>query len=85
MVILYLVIMNLLGFYLMALDKKKAKRQQYRIPEKTLIVTAILGGSIGIWLGMKQWRHKTKHTLFRVGVPLILFGQVVLGIVYFYL
>ncbi|WP_035177168.1 DUF1294 domain-containing protein [Alkalihalobacterium bogoriense] len=85
MVILYLVIINVLGFYLMALDKKKAKRQEYRIPEKTLIVTAILGGSIGIWFGMKQWRHKTKHMLFRGGVPLILMGQILLGVVLFYL
>lgn len=77
----YLVIMNAIGFLIMLADKKKAIRGAWRIPERTLMAVAILGGSIGCLLGMKLFRHKTKHLKFTIGVPLILALQVVLGVV----
>ena len=69
---IYLIFMNLLAFLLMGLDKSKARRNQWRIPEKTLFLSAILGGSIGAILGMQVFRHKTKHASFRIGMPCIL-------------
>lgn len=74
--ILYLIIMNVLGFALMGIDKHKAIHRQYRIPEKTLFLSSILGGSVGTWAGMYVFRHKTKHWYFVVGMPFILFMQV---------
>ena len=64
---------NLLGFALMGIDKHKAIRGAYRIPEKTLFLTSLFGGSIGTWAGMYAFRHKTKHWYFVVGMPLIFF------------
>lgn len=66
----------------MAKDKKKAEKKEWRIPEKTLFATAIIGGSIGIYLGMERYRHKTKHKSFTLGIPCILLIQ---GIVIIYL
>lgn len=77
----YLVIINAIGFLIMLADKKKAQRGRWRIPERTLISIAILGGSIGSLLGMNLFRHKTKHPKFTIGIPLILAVQVVLGII----
>ena len=77
----YLVIMNAIGFLFMLADKKKAQRGRWRIPERTLMAIAILGGSIGCLLGMNLFRHKTKHLKFTIGIPLILAVQVVLGVV----
>lgn len=71
----YLIIINAAAFLLMLTDKQKAKRGKWRIPEKTLLGTALLGGSIGAILGMNLFRHKTKHPKFSVGLPLILAGQ----------
>lgn len=71
----YLIIINAAAFLLMLIDKQKAKRGKWRIPEKTLLGTALLGGSIGAILGMNLFRHKTKHPKFSVGLPLILAGQ----------
>ena len=70
--ICYLVLINLFGFLLMGMDKSKARRGKWRIPERTLCLTAILGGSIGSILGMQIFRHKTRHTSFVVGMPCIL-------------
>lgn len=75
---LYLCIMNLLGFFIMFLDKQKARHGKWRIPEKTLFFTALLGGSLGTTLGMHTFRHKTKHWYFKYGMPLILFLQAIL-------
>lgn len=75
---LYLCIMNLLGFFIMFLDKQKARQGKWRIPEKTLFFTALLGGSLGTTLGMHTFRHKTKHWYFKYGMPLILFLQAIL-------
>lgn len=71
----YLTVMNLAGLCLMGLDKSKARRHAFRIPEKTLFLVSILGGSIGTWAGMYLFRHKTRHWYFVVGMPFILVIQ----------
>lgn len=77
-VLAYLVIMNLIGFVSMWSDKRKAKLGKWRTPESRLIMIAVLGGSVGSLLGMKKFRHKTKHAKFYVGIPVILTIQIVL-------
>lgn len=67
----YLIGINLVGFCLMAVDKRRARKHRWRIPEHTLFAAAILGGSLGAILGMYLCRHKTKHWYFVVGMPLI--------------
>lgn len=79
-VIIYVLGMNLAGFAMMGIDKAKAVRHKWRIPEMTLFLVALLGGSIGSWIGMYTFRHKTKHIQFVVGIPLILVVQI--GLVY---
>ncbi|KGK98503.1 membrane protein [Methanococcoides methylutens] len=69
--LLYLFLVNAYAFWLMYSDKKKAIKNQYRIPEKTLFTWALLGGSIGSITGMQKFRHKTRHPKFRIGMPLI--------------
>lgn len=66
---IYLFLMNALGFFLMLLDKFLAKKNFRRIPEKTLLLTAFLGGSLGAATGMCLARHKTRHGIFRLGLP----------------
>ena len=68
--LLYLIIINLLGFVLYGVDKAKSKGRSRRIPERTLLWVARLGGGLGCWLGMMLFRHKTKHTRFMILVPL---------------
>lgn len=80
LILLYLLIINAAGFVLMLVDKFKAKKNLWRIPEATLIGVAALGGSIGSLIGMYTVRHKTKHLKFTWGIPLILALQVVLVI-----
>ena len=75
-VMAYLVIMNLIAFFAMGIDKWKAKHQKWRIPEKTLFLWVLLGGSIGGIAGMQYFRHKTKHIVFKVGFPVIFIIQV---------
>lgn len=75
----YLIIVNAAAFGLMLADKLKAKRGAWRIPEATLMGTALIGGSIGAIAGMNIFRHKTKHPKFYVGLPLILAAQVILA------
>lgn len=81
--IVYLLLANLVGFVLMGVDKHKAKKKQWRIPEKTLFLSAILGGSIGALYGMHLFRHKTKHKSFVFGMPAILVVQMLLLIIVF--
>ena len=83
---IYLLAVNLLLFALMGIDKWKAKRGAWRIPEKTLFLTAALGGSVGGILGMKVFRHKTRHNSFKYGFPAILLAQlaVIGGVVYLF-
>ena len=78
--LLYLVIVNAAAFLLMLVDKHKAKRGAWRIPEKTLIGAAAIGGSIGALCGMYLFRHKTRHLKFTLGIPLILAVQVIVVI-----
>ncbi len=75
-VIIWLVIINLAAFAVFGIDKKRAKKGQWRIPEKTLFLSAILGGSIGAILGMYIFHHKTKHWYFQVGIPAIMIVQI---------
>lgn len=77
---IYLLIINAVGFILMLVDKIKAKKNLWRIPEATLISVAAVGGSIGSLIGMYTFRHKTKHPKFTLGIPLILAVQVVFSI-----
>ena len=76
--ICYVIVSNLIGFLLMGIDKLKAKRRRYRIPERTLFLSAIFGGSIGVLIGMHLFRHKTLHRSFVLGIPLILILQLIL-------
>ncbi|MBR2046782.1 MAG: DUF1294 domain-containing protein [Agathobacter sp.] len=80
-ILLYLVVVNIIGFLIMGIDKAKAKAKAWRIPEKTLLGIAVLGGAIGVWLGMETFRHKTKHPQFKYGLPLILIIEL---LVWFY-
>ena len=77
---LYLILINAAALLLMLSDKLKATRGAWRIPEATLLGVAVLGGSIGALLGMKLFRHKTRHLKFALGIPLILFCQIMLAI-----
>ena len=75
---IYLILMNLIGFGLMGVDKQRARRRDWRIPEKVLFGAALLGGSVGAWAGMYLFHHKTRHWYFVVGMPLILAVQAAL-------
>ena len=76
----YLLLINAAAFILMLVDKRKARKNRWRIPERTLILSAALGGSIGALLGMYTFRHKTKHLKFTLGIPAILIAQIALAI-----
>lgn len=78
MLMIYLTIVNLLSFALMGIDKRRAVRDAWRIPERTLFLSAILGGSIGAIAGMLFFHHKTRHWYFRFGMPAILILQTAL-------
>ena len=71
-VLLWLAVINAAGFLLMGLDKWKAKRGAWRIPEKTLFTAALLGGTVGVMAGMKTFHHKTRHGQFKYGLPVLL-------------
>ena len=74
----YLIVINIVTFLVYGMDKLKAKQGSWRISEATLLILAIIGGSIGALLGMKVWRHKTQHKKFKYGLPLILLAQLAL-------
>lgn len=78
MLVFYLLLVNLFTFFLFAEDKKRAKKDMWRIPERTLVLFALFGGSIGALAGMYVFRHKTKKWKFRIGIPLILVMQMIL-------
>ena len=80
LVFYYLLIINAAGFLLMLVDKFKAKKNLWRIPEATLMTVAALGGSIGSLLGMYTVRHKTQHPKFTIGIPVILALQLVAAV-----
>ena len=81
--LIYLIVMNLIGLAVMAMDKSKARHHAWRIPEKTLFLVSILGGSVGTWTGMYLFHHKTKHWYFRWGFALLTAAQC--AIIYFIL
>ena len=74
-IIIYLTSINVATFITYGIDKMKAKRSKWRISEATLLGMAVIGGSIGAWLGMRVWHHKTMHKKFQLGIPLILIIQ----------
>ena len=76
--IIYLVIINIIAFLAMYIDKRKAKYGKWRIPEQSLFILALIGGSIGAIIGMYTFRHKTKKLRFSVGFPAILVLQIIL-------
>ena len=78
LLIAYLLIMNIAGIIIMAIDKSKARHHAWRIPEKSLFGVSLLGGSLGTWAGMYIFRHKTKHWYFVIGMPVIFVLHVLL-------
>lgn len=78
LIIIYLLAVNVVSFAAMGIDKQKARKRAWRIPESTLFVLAIIGGSIGSILGMRLFRHKTRHRSFVYGMPAILIVQIIL-------
>ena len=72
----YFIVLNLIGFALMGIDKRRAVKKLWRIPESTLFIIALIGGSIGSIIGMRVFHHKTKHWYFVYGMPAILFLQI---------
>lgn len=73
----YVIIMNLIGFFLMGIDKRKAIKRAFRIPESTLFIVALIGGSLGSLLGMYVFHHKTRHWYFAYGMPAILILHII--------
>jgi uncharacterized membrane protein YsdA (DUF1294 family) len=73
-----IVIINIVTFIIYGIDKYKAKKGKWRIPENSLIGLAIIGGSIGAYLGMRVWHHKTMHLKFKYGIPLIIIIQLII-------
>ena len=76
----YLFAINIVSFFLYGIDKYKAKKNQWRISEATLLLMAVIGGSIGAWVGMRIWHHKTMHKKFKYGIPVIIIFQVALAV-----
>ena len=74
-IIYYLLVINAVAFFVYGIDKLKAKKGKWRISEASLLLLAVIGGSVGAWAGMKAWHHKTMHKKFRYGLPLIILLQ----------
>lgn len=74
----YLLAINAVTFIVYGIDKYKAKKAKWRISEATLLLLAVLGGSVGAWMGMRIWHHKTMHKKFKYGIPAILLIQIAL-------
>lgn len=75
--IIYFIFMNIFGFLIMLIDKKRAEKGKWRIPEKTLLLVSLFGGSIGTLVGMYVFHHKTKKARFFIGMPMILIFQII--------
>lgn len=80
LLIAYLLLINAAGLLIMLIDKRKAIKNRWRIPEKTMFTVAVLGGSLGVYTGMQLFRHKTQHAKFYIGVPVILAIQIILSV-----
>ena len=76
----YLLAINIATFFLYGIDKYKARKGKWRISEATLLLMAVIGGSIGAWSGMRLWHHKTMHKKFKYGIPIIIILQVALAV-----
>ena len=76
----YFLAVNITSFLLYGIDKYKAKKGRWRISEATLLLMAVIGGSIGAWVGMRIWHHKTMHKMFKYGIPVIIIFQVALAV-----
>ena len=74
----YLLAVNIASFLLYGIDKYKAKKGKWRVSEATLLMMAVIGGSIGAWAGMRLWHHKTMHKKFKYGIPVIIIMQIAL-------
>ena len=85
LLVLYLLVMNITGIAVMAIDKSKARHHAWRIPEKTLFLVSLLGGSLGTWAGMYIFRHKTRHWYFVAGMPAIFFIQIAVLVYFMYI
>ena len=83
-ILIYLAAVNLVTFVMYGIDKYKAKKAKWRIPEATLLLMAAIGGSIGAWTGMQVWHHKTLHKKFKYGVPVIFLLQIALTFYLYY-
>ena len=79
-ILYYLLAINIASFFLYGIDKYKAKKGRWRISEATLLLMAVIGGSIGAWAGMRLWHHKTMHKKFEYGIPIIIILQVALAV-----
>lgn len=77
LLIIYLLVINIIAFVLMGMDKSYARQKKRRVPEKRLFGVSAIGGALGAWIGMRVWRHKTKHASFRIGIPLLFVLNVV--------
>ena len=82
-ILYYLIAINIITFFIYGIDKLKAKKGKWRIPESTLLLLAIICGSIGAWLGIKFWHHKTLHKKFKYGIPLIVIAQIAIAVYIF--
>jgi uncharacterized membrane protein YsdA (DUF1294 family) len=82
-VLVVFIVMNVIGLFIMGEDKKRAKRHQYRISERTLWLVALFGGAIGATAGMQMYRHKTKHASFKIGFPVLALLELILLIKFF--
>ena len=78
LIIYGLLALNLITFITYGIDKRKAKKSHWRISETSLLLLALCGGSVGAWLGLKVWRHKTQHKKFYIGIPVIMVVQATL-------
>ena len=81
LIVVYLVVVNLISFTAMGVDKSKARKRSWRIPESTLFVLALIGGSIGSIAGMHLFHHKTRHWYFLYGMPAILIIQILIVVI----
>ena len=78
--LIYLAAVNVIAFAVYGADKRRAKKERRRVPEKTLFLLALIGGSVGAWAGMYTFRHKTRHWYFVWGIPAILVIQIALAV-----
>ena len=82
LILVYLAVITVVTFLVYGIDKWKAQHKRWRIPESVLLGLAAIGGSIGAWLGMQVWHHKTQHKKFMIGIPVIMAVQIILIILF---